>query len=247
MDTMKIFRAIVFTITLLTACASHAKYCDDETDLLYYGHRYYNPTGGRWLSRDPIGDQAFLYVFARPARAELRQFKKESLKPAYLFSGNNPENLIDNKGLNVYKVTLPSSASGSVDHREIVADDGTNGCYILEFYPKKGKGCRCFGAGIVTPGEISVTFLRKTSANDYIKEYGFNVATTVDSSNVTDINGSSADAELAAKAAALSQSDPPTYVLLFNDCGTIANSWIKSAQGVVDSMRNPNLPIGGFP
>src|SRR5208283_3739186 len=27
------------------------KYQDDETDLLYYGYRYYNPAMGRWLSR----------------------------------------------------------------------------------------------------------------------------------------------------------------------------------------------------
>jgi len=30
------------------------KYQDDETDLLYYGYRYYNASTGRWLSRDPI-------------------------------------------------------------------------------------------------------------------------------------------------------------------------------------------------
>jgi RHS repeat-associated protein len=30
------------------------KYQDDETDLLYYGYRYYVPSTGRWLSRDPI-------------------------------------------------------------------------------------------------------------------------------------------------------------------------------------------------
>ena len=30
------------------------KYQDDETDLLYYGYRYYNLSTGRWLSRDPI-------------------------------------------------------------------------------------------------------------------------------------------------------------------------------------------------
>jgi RHS repeat-associated protein len=29
------------------------KYQDDETDLLYYGHRYYNASAGRWPSRDP--------------------------------------------------------------------------------------------------------------------------------------------------------------------------------------------------
>ena len=29
------------------------KYDDDESDFLYYGYRYYNPSTGRWLSRDP--------------------------------------------------------------------------------------------------------------------------------------------------------------------------------------------------
>ena len=33
------------------------KYQDDETDLAYYGYRYYNANTGRWLSRDPIGEQ----------------------------------------------------------------------------------------------------------------------------------------------------------------------------------------------
>jgi RHS repeat-associated protein len=36
-----------------------SKYNDDETDLLYYGYRYYNPSTGRWLSRDPILEYAF--------------------------------------------------------------------------------------------------------------------------------------------------------------------------------------------
>jgi len=30
------------------------KYDDDETDFLYYGYRYYSPSGGRWLSKDPL-------------------------------------------------------------------------------------------------------------------------------------------------------------------------------------------------
>ncbi|HTI70776.1 MAG TPA: RHS repeat-associated core domain-containing protein [Candidatus Limnocylindria bacterium] len=30
------------------------KYMDDETDLLYYGFRYYSASRGRWISRDPL-------------------------------------------------------------------------------------------------------------------------------------------------------------------------------------------------
>ena len=32
------------------------KFDDDESDFLYYGHRYYIPGIGRWLSRDPSGE-----------------------------------------------------------------------------------------------------------------------------------------------------------------------------------------------
>jgi RHS repeat-associated protein len=40
------------------------KYDDDESDLLYYGYRYYNPSTGRWLSRDPIGEKGGLNIYA---------------------------------------------------------------------------------------------------------------------------------------------------------------------------------------
>jgi RHS repeat-associated protein len=42
-----------------------SKYQDDETDLLYYGYRYYSASSGRWNSRDPIEERggAHLYAF----------------------------------------------------------------------------------------------------------------------------------------------------------------------------------------
>jgi RHS repeat-associated protein len=32
-----------------------SKYQDDETDLLYYGYRYYNASTGRWLRKTKRG------------------------------------------------------------------------------------------------------------------------------------------------------------------------------------------------
>jgi RHS repeat-associated protein len=32
------------------------KYQDDESDLLYYGYRYYKPSTGTWVNRDPMGE-----------------------------------------------------------------------------------------------------------------------------------------------------------------------------------------------
>jgi RHS repeat-associated protein len=40
------------------------KYQDEESGLYYYGYRYYNPSTGRWLSRDPIGENGGINPFA---------------------------------------------------------------------------------------------------------------------------------------------------------------------------------------
>ncbi len=48
-------RASGIAATLNSARFS-SKPIDDETDLAYYGYRYLNPSAGRWLSRDPIGE-----------------------------------------------------------------------------------------------------------------------------------------------------------------------------------------------
>ncbi|WP_265592901.1 RHS repeat-associated core domain-containing protein [Verrucomicrobium sp. BvORR034] len=40
------------------------KYQDHETDLLYYGHRYYDVVRGRWTSRDPLGESGSLNLNA---------------------------------------------------------------------------------------------------------------------------------------------------------------------------------------
>jgi RHS repeat-associated protein len=39
------------------------KYTDDEAGLMYYGFRYYQPTTGRWLSRDPIEEKGGLNLY----------------------------------------------------------------------------------------------------------------------------------------------------------------------------------------
>jgi RHS repeat-associated protein len=46
------------------------KYFDSETSFYYYGHRYYSTGLGRWISRDPLGEEVFLrgYVEASGSR-----------------------------------------------------------------------------------------------------------------------------------------------------------------------------------
>lgn len=39
------------------------KYQDELSDLYYYGFRYYNPSMGRWLNKDPIEEQGGLHLY----------------------------------------------------------------------------------------------------------------------------------------------------------------------------------------
>jgi RHS repeat-associated protein len=39
------------------------KYQDDESDLVYYGRRYYKPSTGNWLSRDPMKERGGLNLY----------------------------------------------------------------------------------------------------------------------------------------------------------------------------------------
>jgi len=79
-----------------------AKYQDAETGLLYYGYRYYNASTGRFLSRDPMGDEAFLQGFlSGKIPSEQGRVRERSRQPPYLFVENNPVAHIDPLGLDL--------------------------------------------------------------------------------------------------------------------------------------------------
>jgi RHS repeat-associated protein len=92
------------------------KYQDDETDLLYYGLRYYTPSTGTWPSRDPLNS-----VIGAEARFELLQqhdledksarslAKREMQLNDYTFVNDRPVTGVDVLGL---CVALPDSGPG---------------------------------------------------------------------------------------------------------------------------------------
>jgi RHS repeat-associated protein len=55
------------------------KYYDNETGLCYFGHRYYDPVSGQFLSREPLGESESLNL--------------------YSYAGNDPVNHVDVQGL----------------------------------------------------------------------------------------------------------------------------------------------------
>jgi RHS repeat-associated protein len=74
------------------------KYQDDETDLLYYGLRYYSLTLGGWASRDPLTDQSPLLEGPDPADDDDKpSFEPESAPMRFV--NNNPISSYDAVGL----------------------------------------------------------------------------------------------------------------------------------------------------
>jgi len=90
-----------------------SKYLEPESGLLYYGHRFYNPSTGRWLSRDPIGEEGGLNLYAHCAN-DLRQ-------------------RVDYLGLDYIVVTTEGKCK--THHKWIYGDDGNGGSFTLEFAP----------------------------------------------------------------------------------------------------------------
>lgn len=69
-----------------------AKYTDDESGLLYFGYRYYQPSNGRWEGREPIEERGGSNLAC--------------------FVSNNPQNYFDVLGLYGNPVSGPTAPIG---------------------------------------------------------------------------------------------------------------------------------------
>jgi len=94
----------------LTPAREGTKMYDDETDLVYYGYRYYNPTTGRWLSRDPILENAFEENF-RPMAGFVDNAEDGN---EYVFVRNNALSASDFLGLCVMVQSAPGTIIGRI-------------------------------------------------------------------------------------------------------------------------------------
>jgi RHS repeat-associated protein len=96
------------------------KYCDDETDLVYYGYRYYNPSTGRWPSRDPMEERGGLNLYEFVLNSPVNYVDLLGLltRSAIERTAQDMDNAIKNiscccSGIREVFLTLQGSASGS--------------------------------------------------------------------------------------------------------------------------------------
>ena len=65
-----------------------SKYWDGETGLYYYGYRFYSPDMGRWICRDPVGEEGGLNLCSFALNGPLDRFDPLGL---ITFSGCKPD------------------------------------------------------------------------------------------------------------------------------------------------------------
>jgi hypothetical protein len=100
------------------------------------GLRYYSPSLGRWLSRDPLGDEAVLVSVIQGQRPEFEpRLRQQSKAACYLFVNNSPVESVDFLGL----VNVDDSCGGW-------AGDIYNSFIDLCSSLRQGELNCCFGA-----------------------------------------------------------------------------------------------------
>ena len=191
------------------------KYQDDEGAFVYYGYRYYNASTGRWLSRDPLGEESFLRQYrADKDEVEQMQLLRETQKPSYNFVLNNTVNCIDKTGLDRWLIHNMHSAVVVEVWNECCTK--VIGYKRIEFTPAGGWWV-LLTAGVIWKGEVVITGASKPS--------GWNVWHYS--------SGCKGD-KMLLKWAQNEQQNPPWYSIIFYNCNDFA-----------EEVLMEGLPAGG--
>jgi RHS repeat-associated protein len=81
------------------------KYTDEETGLVCYGHRYYSPSLGRFINRDPIGEMGGLNLYAFVGNNPVNQWDYLGLDDDYTVYSDGCVSYVDDHG--VYHIECP--------------------------------------------------------------------------------------------------------------------------------------------
>lgn len=95
------------------------KYFDAEIGLYYYGYRYYDPSAGRWISRDPIGEAGGLNLNEFVDGDPINGWDPDGRKVTFIPRGDTGDmdwksfkTLLETRGIQGYNVSLSPAENG---------------------------------------------------------------------------------------------------------------------------------------
>ena len=129
--------------TVINPFKFSSEYNETETDLIYYNYRYYNPTTGKWLKRDPIMEDGGVNIYAMLGADPINYFdllglitsrvKKEKCTVVLFWGhGGDTKKALDNFNKNDKGCAVASGLGCNVDGRNI-------GNGISDYINKEGK------------------------------------------------------------------------------------------------------------
>ncbi len=129
-----------------------------------YGYRYYKPELGRWVNRDPIGEEAFFHLYTSSmTRSKINALSDIALGPAYCMLSNDLINSADKHGLATWQITAASMNVSLGVGASLIS--GT----ALKLTPPQLScviGMQCWSSGIQAgaSASLSVAIVRNSSA-----------------------------------------------------------------------------------
>ena len=187
------------------------------------GHRYYNPSTGRWLSRDPLADRSF--------RTSLKLGSKDgpSLN-LYSFVDNNPLTRVDLLGLKLVDTGVQKCNEGAKDwwHDYLVVNGQSCGLYP-RLIDKFDKIC----CPIIGPGKVDQD---DDKAGPGCREYQLDD----EKYDVPKLNKCVADTANAA----LGKQQP--YSFFVYNCRIWRNEVIEQCKAAADKTPRDSLPYPGY-
>ena len=120
------------------------KYTDPETGLVYYGYRYYSPSLGRWLRRDPVEEGGGVNLYCILHNAPISRWDPTGLEDPYLLFPGDPIHPSREKLERYFKYYLPEIHKlNEVEYMfEIIQGEFTQGFTGQWSQPASaGQGC----------------------------------------------------------------------------------------------------------
>jgi len=182
-----------------------SKYTDNETDLVYYGHRYYNPALGRFLGRDPIHEKGGLHLYAFAANNTVNRWD-------YLGMGPSSSNLTA-----AYLASLGIDPNGNIDPALAAQNEAEQAQMSAKYGLYNSGGPLSFGGS----GGIMSGFFNPVSGSDDPTLYNVNTG-----------NGITQDLEQLPNAGNPPPLPKPSYGIFDSPTGTVTiGNYISPATG----------------